>query len=483
MNVAPRLLNYNNVTQLPSLLFSDLNLDKLLSAKAINVLQNPCSKSEIERRNELFALLDNEENFLLVQNSLTALSRAQKAFDLISSAKTAIDRYYRSTEAFECYITACEMLASMTSMGDLFKSVADHYASVRIKTLLEDMKQTVKRLRNLLEHIRTGLLTFSNKNWLTPDYEAVSEYDNILISAKKLGFKAPNREDADIKLNNSLSDAICSLFTNEVAQIEAEISNYNISELSGLTVYINEIKFYLEIRALVLKADKLGVSHCFAKISDSPCFSAKDLYNVSLLAKNCENIIPNDADFSQTEAFFFLVGANGGGKTTYLQAVGTNLIFFLAGCPVFAKSADIYPFEIVLSHFPKDERFDNSGRLGEEKTRAGDMLRAAHNKSAFFLFNETFSGADDTIGFDLLTEAAEKIKENNYFGLYVTHFHQVMSLDFPVLSAEVDLHNENRRTFRIKKTKGRSSSYAADILKKYGLDKESLERRRHENGN
>jgi len=58
-----------------------------------------------------------------------------------------------------------------------------------------------------------------------------------------------------------------------------------------------------------------------------------------------------------------------------------------------------------------------------------------------------------------------------------------MSLDYPVLSAEVDLSDANKRTFRIVRSKGSASSYAADILKKYGLDQSSLAARRHGNGN
>lgn len=212
-------------------------------------------------------------------------------------------------------------------------------------------------------------------------------------------------------------------------------------------------------------------------------YIARELYDVSLLAKNCENIVPNDADFTENEPFCFLLGANGGGKTTYLRALGVNLILFLAGCPVFAKEAEIYPFDTVLSHFPKDERFDNTGRLDEEQKRTEEMLNKAENKAAFLFFNETFSGTDDRRGFELLKDTAMKIAEKHHFGLYVTHFHEVMSLDYPVLSAEVDLSDANKRTFRIVRSKGSVSSYAADILKKYRLDKDSLESRRCGHGN
>ena len=242
--------------------------------------------------------------------------------------------------------------------------------------------------------------------------------------------------------------------------------------------FLPDLKFCLEILRLVQKADALGIPHVIATVATRPQYRASALYDVSLLAKNCTCIVPNDAIFDADEPFCFLLGANGGGKTTYLRALGINLLLFLAGCPVFASEATMYPFETVLSHFPKDERFDNTGRLDEERTRTVKMLTDANNKSAFLLLNETYSGADETRGFALLTETALQIGRAHHFGLYVTHFHEVMSLAYPVLSAEVDTADENKRTYRIVRCKGSASSYAADILKKYRLDKDSLAARR-----
>ena len=94
------------------------------------------------------------------------------------------------------------------------------------------------------------------------------------------------------------------------------------------------------------------------------------------------------------------------------------------------------------------------------------------------LFNETFSGTDEQRGYALLCDAVERLNAKHCFGLYVTHFHEVNATAYPVLSAQIDAEKENERTYRIVKTKGNSSSYALDILKKYGLDKASLDARR-----
>ncbi len=480
---APRLLNNRFTTLLPNVLFVDFRLDKILSGQAIGVLQHPCEPSEIARRNELFLQLEKNENLTLVENTISFLCATERACYLLKESKIPLDTYYRQAELLENYIISCESLASMHGLGVLFAEVADYYSSEKARKLLSEMKESVHKIRNLLFEMNTGLLSVADKNWLTPDYDAVSEIDNISECAERLGFIAPKKKVLNTKINLSLSDAICRLYSEKVAQIEEEIAKYADVDFYEPTSYISEIKFFLEIHGLIQRVDKLGVPHTIARVANAPQYIAKELYDVSLLAKNCENIIPNNAEFTENEPFSFLLGANGGGKTTYLRALGVNLILFLAGCPVFAEEAEIYPFDIVLSHFPKDERFDNTGRLDEERKRTEEMLNMAENKTVFLFFNETFSGTDDKRGFDLLADTAAKIKENNHFGLYVTHFHEVMSLDYPVLSAEVDLSDANKRTFRIVRSKGSASSYAADILKKYRIDKDSLAARRCGNGN
>ncbi|MBR2010429.1 MAG: hypothetical protein IKA06_01590 [Clostridia bacterium] len=483
MKIAPRLLHNRNTDLLPNTLFSDLQLDKLLSAHATAVLRHPCEQSEIVRRNALFVLLDENENLACVENALSVLCATERALQLLKDAKIMLDKYYRQVEVLESYIGSCELLACVHHLGDLFADIANYFSSDEKKKLLAHMKQSVQKIKKLLQEMNTGLLSFGDKNWLTPDYDAVSEFDSISACAEALGFPIPKRKPQNIKINLSLSDAMCHLYADKVAHIEAEIAKYADIDFYEPTIYIPEIKFFLEIRNLIQRAMGIGVPHCISKIANTPKYAAKKLYDISLLAKNCENIVPNDADFTENEPFYFLLGANGGGKTTYLRAVGINLILFLAGCPVFAKEAEIYPFDIVLSHFPRDERFDNTGRLDEEKMRTEEMLTKAQNKAAFLFFNETFSGTDDKRGFDLLTDTVAKIAESKQFGLYVTHFHEVMSLDYPILSAEVDLSDANKRTFRIVRSKGSASSYASDILKKYRLDKDSLAARRCGHGN
>lgn len=483
MRYVPRLLNEHENTLLPKELFSDLQLDKILSDRSVSILQKPCKASEIRHRNEIFRLLEEKGNLERMEALLAVLSDTERSLRLLRDTKIPLDRYYRYAKAFDSYINCHERLSSMADFGSLFSDIAEYSSSEAKQQLLASMRYSTQTINALLGQLHTGLLSFSDKNWLTPDYEAESEFDRIAECAGSLGFSVPEKKKKSTRVNLSLSDAICRLYEKEIAEVEAEISKFADVDLYEPLVYISEIQFFLEIHALIQRANSMGVPHCTPKVAKEVRYTAKELYDISLLAKQCNHIVPNDADFTEDEPFCFLLGANGGGKTTYLRAVGINLLLFLAGCPVFAREAEIYPYDVVLSHFPKDERFDHTGRLDEERERTENMLGTAHQKSAFLLFNETFSGSDDQYGFELLKVTAEQIRRASHSGLYVTHFHEVMSLDYPVLSAEVDPADKNKRTFRIVRSKGSASSYAIDILKKYRIDKDSLAKRRDGYGN
>lgn len=478
MTTRPKLLNYNEKANLPRQLFADLQLDKVLSEQAINVLQKPCTEGEILRREELFALLEKSENNDKLKDCLTILINAERALTLLKDAEVQLDRYRRHMEAFAAYINACESLVSLSGCGSLLADVANYFSSEEKQRTIAEISEGKNRITTLLNQMRNGLLSFADKNWLTPDCDAVSEFDHIAVCAEELGFSVIKKRRHNTKINLSMSNAVCRLYADKVIEIEAILEKFANTDFYEPLSYISEIRFFLEIHDLIRKSGRIGVPYCIPKAAKEPLYQAKELFDISLLTKNCERIVPNDADFTENESFYFLFGANGGGKTSYLRAVGINLVLFLTGCPIFAKNATIYPFDFVASHFPKDERFDNIGRLDEELKRTVEMINASDNKTAFLLFNETFSGTDDKRGFELLKNTAEQVRAAKHFGLYVTHFYEAMSLDYPALSAEIDPADQNKRTYRIVKSKGNASSYAADILKKYRLDKESLKARR-----
>lgn len=483
MTAAPKLLHHTGEQRFPPSLAHDLQMDKIFSANTIAVLNHTCSTTEIRRRQQLFSSPRRWEIMQTIGICMSALNTQARALSCWRRAKLPLERSYLLPHVFSAYINACQSLAALGNCHPFFADLTAFFANTSMQTTLSDMQHNCTKASAALQTIGCGMLSFSDKHWLTPNRAAVDEYTQIAHTARELGFSVIDRRKLSVTVDTSFSDAFCRLHQAELDEIDAIFAPYAEIDTDAPTKYLPELEFLSEIFTLLERTAQLGIPHCIPAIADKPQYIARDVYDISLIAKGDVTIVPNHADFSAGESVVFLTGANGGGKTTYLRAIGINLVLFLAGCPIFATEADIYPFTHMASHFPRDERFDHIGRLDEEIQRAQAMLESAEQKMAFFLLNETFSGTDDKRGFAYLQALAKQIRSSNHFCLCVTHFHGITETDFPILSAEIDPTDANKRTYRIFKAKGRISAYAADILKKYRLDRSSLAERRCSNGN
>ena len=478
MNKVPRLLNYSEDLLIPIETVRDIGLDKLFSKETVEVLRRPCGREEIKRRNSIFRALESGASLKRVDDLTSMLCTLEKKISLVKDERIPLVRYFRYPQMLDAYACASKCIAES---GDLFGEIGEYYSSDKELSRSGELLRLSNRIKDIIERMRIGLISLSDKCWITPDRKSVSEFDLIADCAEKLGFGTDITKERKVKINEPFSDAVCRLYSECAERIDAEIKGISLDDIAIPVTFIPELRFFSEIAHFVRRAEERGIVHCISDISEVKCYEAEELYDISLLSEECGSIVPNGLSMDAEEPFFFVCGANGGGKTTFLRAVGINLVLFLAGCPIFAKSALIYPFDNVLTHFPKDERFDNVGRLDEEHSRSADMLNSVKNKTAFFLYNETYSGADEARGFELLTFTSEKTVHEGHFGLYVTHFHRVRELEYPVLSAVVDTARGNERTYRIIRSGGSTASYADDILKKYRLDRASLQSRRSDN--
>ena len=447
--------------KLPTQICEDLQLRQIFSETAVNMLLHPCDKAEIFRRQILFSQMQSAECYTKITACIAALRAYRRALELWRTSSHRLERHFTFAALLRMHATVCEKL---TAIADYSEICAEFAATVHFPP-----KSPIKSIEQQF------LISFSDKNWITPDGDFADEFDEISVCATNLGLSVPSKKTIGVKADESLSNAICRLFAEDAAALDVAMESYGDVNWNAPLDVLCMLEFFDEIYTLVKNAASHGVPYCIPRVSEHRQYIARDLCNVTLLSKHCNTIVPNDVQFTESEPFFFLIGANGGGKTTYLRTVGMNLLLYLAGCPIFARDALIYPFKALLTHFPADEQFNDTGRLDEELIRANQMLA---DSDVFLLFNETFSGADSTRGFALLMQTAKAIRTTGQFGLYVTHFHKVKESEFPLLSAQVDIEDANRRTYRIVRAYSGVSSYSEDILRKYRLDRKSLDERR-----
>ena len=481
----PSILNIDRETTIPQEVFSDLQVRTILPPIAVSVLSHPCSADMIKKRQELFLLLDDEAYLTSFRGFYDSIRALMRRDFLYRKASVPVAKTFALAELLHQYIAVCRSIAPLCGC-ELTDALVGYWCDTEHETALTMLESALSDADEHLRRISQFDVSFHIKSWVTPDRGEPSYIDSICEHAEGLGFNVDVKSahvsiaEKGWELDSSLGDAVGKLFESELSPA-AELLNAHIPpELSALEKYYDEAMFYLEIHDFLVRARSKNIPICIPRISSQRQYAARSAYDVTLLSKDIHRIVPNDIDFHDKSSFYFLVGANGGGKTTYLRCIGVNLLLFLGGAPIFADDAEIYPFRGIRTHFPADERMAETGRLDDELRRVTEILDCAGDES-FLLFNETYSGTNDEYGSALAIKTASEMTDRGLFGIFVTHFHELENRSFDFLEVVVDEKNENERTYKIMPKKTNTGSHAADILKKYGLDSDSLERRSRNN--
>lgn len=317
-----------------------------------------------------------------------------------------------------------------------------------------------------------------------------------LSSAPKYG----SFEGMHYSMNNFLKD-ISNIKKEEGQIIEKALEKYESIDTSMLGSLRKDIVFYTRILNMINKFKKIGLPISKPEIFDksSKIFKVDEIYNLNLVEKNLDtssfklkiDIIRNDVDMSKEERIFVLTGPNSGGKTTYMEAIGITQILAQAGVFIPGKNAEISIVDNIYTHYPiEEETQKDTGKLGQESKRLREIFEKVTQYSFIFL-NESFSSTSEIDGVYI---AKEIIKALNLLGaksIYTTHILSLLEEIDGInrdqnqnsiisMVAKLEKNKENRRSFKIEKSKPMESSFAKDIIKEYGIDYENLIRSKNE---
>lgn len=457
--------------------FVDLKLSLLVGDAALDAMSRMCPPEDIRPRQEMFsALADGETRRCYEELAATAgeVKRLRGALDM---ARCDNERHYIYS-AMICHLMRFYSAAAEAKGDGFFASrfrefFRDSLSDGRISAvsaLCDDM-------RPRLEKVRVSCFRERGEELWVRRTDEVTIVERLKKCAEELGLKDVRvTRDIEEHLNPRIVNALALLFPEDFTIFKRFYEDYSDLFSEQFLRYGPELGFYIEISRLMDKVRALGMPVCMPEPSDERVIDARGVRDISLLAKEETHIVPNDALFTEEEPFFYLTGANGGGKTTYLRGVGIAVSLFLAGCPICADSAKIYPLEGVFTHFPRDERFDSEGRFADEQRRIKEIV-ARHGGNSLVLLNETYSTTSEELAVGLTERLAEQFYDSGSFGIYITHQHAIGESRIPFLSVIVDESDANRRTYRIARRRASDSSFAEDILRKYGMTEEALDRR------
>ncbi|MBP5245412.1 MAG: hypothetical protein J6036_03045 [Clostridia bacterium] len=479
---------------LPSLLYTDKPTDKKISVSVFKDLQllnfipessvkcvlKTCTIKTREARQKLFSRLLEDEKALSVFEELTVLSgNPALACKIFDSSRTENEKKLLFVNLMENFASFSEF-SSQIDFGDpLTSSLSASFSKIVSSPVygrfLIDLPKTIEARNS----IRSFSLVICGDKVKLGETCATPLCRTVINNAGKLGIHIS--DDGDYSDTEKISPDIIEAIVRENDRnrevLDSFYEKYHTLYDESVRYYYDECEFYLSVITLIKKAKEIGVPFCFPDYSLSRQITAKDAYDVTLIAKGESSIVPNDVSFTDTEPFYYLTGANDGGKTTYLRTVGVLVILFLLGCPVPAEKAEIGGVECIYTHFPRDERFDGSGRFVEEESRVRKIIDNC-DRTSLVLLNETYSATNEENAVKYTTELAHKLYGNGILGLYITHQHDISENEqIPFLQVVVDENDNNKRTFKVRKSRNHGGSFAGEILERYGLTPDALKRR------
>jgi hypothetical protein len=238
-----------------------------------------------------------------------------------------------------------------------------------------------------------------------------------------------------------------------------------------IAVFEHDIQFYLACIDHMASFTKTGLASCLPDVSGrSKDISVTDGFDLSLAAKNIP-IVCNDFALSGPERIIVVSGPNQGGKTTFARMFGQLHYLAALGCPVPARSARLFLFDTIFTHFEKEEKVENlRGKLEDDLVRIHAILQAATDRSVIVL-NEIFTSTTIQDEVFLSRNVMEIMRRRDVVGVWVTFVDELASAGPQTVSMVSTIVPENpaQRTFKIVRRPADGLAYAMAIAEKYRL--------------
>ncbi|WP_169566274.1 MutS-related protein [Microbacterium luticocti] len=248
-----------------------------------------------------------------------------------------------------------------------------------------------------------------------PKRENRGFFDRTPLRRPRFGFAIPERDEAGFT-------ALAELRARSVADVSAA-AEQSVDHVLGFFLQLRiEIAFYLSVRTLRTTLAALGVPVCLPAVSQDPACTAEALCDPCLALRASRAPVGNDLDLHDGRVLV-ITGANHGGKSTFLRALGVAQLMAQAGMVVAARRFSCPVVHQVLTHWTREEDAElRHGKLDEELDRMSRLIDLVQ-PGDLLLCNESFASTNEAEGSQIALEVTSALVRAGVRVRYVTHMY------------------------------------------------------------
>ena len=300
----------------------------------------------------------------------------------------------------------------------------------------------------------------------------------------------PNLNAADKALFDELG-AITESYVGKLCNVQEEYQKITLKDMYSISY---QLDFYLGAIDMINLCESAGMKMCRPELTDGATeikglfdpiyFREARTHNLRAKEKDRKPVVLNDITFGRDEDFFLLTGANNGGKTTFVRAVGICFAMAQAGLYVPAESCKLRPADYIYTHFPKEEQTGiNTSRFTSEIKQFRTISETITSDSLLFM-NESIQSTTPRECVDIAYEMLRIFTGIGVRGIFATHLPELADR-IPELNESgvrsktgslIVLTDEatGERKYKVVRGSPSHTSFARSILDEFGISYEEI---------
>ncbi|MFT4212538.1 MAG: hypothetical protein QM626_11785 [Microbacterium sp.] len=384
-----------------------------------------------------------------------------RALRLLAGLADLLDRFRRRCAELT-------PLFSSRAFRGLFATIAHELDDEQMRLIRQRIAELSFR-RGLLMSAGVGVRgEVTHQVLRLPKEENRGLFDRTPMRRPRYSFTLAPRDEAGFAALGELRDRSI----NDVADAAAQSADHVLSFFGALRA---ELGFFLASLNLADALGALGAPMCTPDPSAEESTRASGLYDPCLALRMGRAPVGNDVAMGRS-GLLVVTGANRGGKSTLLRALGTAQLMVQAGMLAPATRFDARPVGAVFSHWAREEDGGlQHGKLDEELDRMGRIVRTIRSGD-LLLCNESFASTNEAEGSQILWEVTCALRDAGVQVRSVTHLYEFAhavaadaGLDAVFLRAP--RAEDGRRSFRLEPGGPLRTSYGLDLYDQtFGTD-------------